>query len=109
MQMKTILILIGLVLSLTHCSSYDFSRSKVQQGNILSPSRIARLKLGMSKSDASILMGTSLTSTMFNLDRWDYAYTWRRGSGPNLVRHLSLYFSGDRLVKIEKDISAKKS
>lgn len=109
MQMKTILILIGVVLSLTDCSSYDFSRTKVQQGNILSPSRIERLKLGMSKSDASILMGTSLTSTMFNLDRWDYAYTWRRGSGPNLVRHLSLYFSGDRLIKIEKDITAKKS
>lgn len=108
MQMKTILILISLVLSLTHCATYDFARSKVQQGNILSSSRIARLKLGMSKSDAAILMGTSLTSTMFNLDRWDYAYTWRRGSGPNLVRHLSLFFAEDRLVKIDKDISAKR-
>lgn len=100
MRMKTILILIGLVLSLTHCLSYDFARRKVQQGTILSPKRIAHLKIGMSKSDVAILLGTSLISPLFNLDRWDYAYTWRRGNTPNTVRHLSLYFSGDRLVKI---------
>ncbi|MCX7119594.1 MAG: outer membrane protein assembly factor BamE [Legionellales bacterium] len=108
MRMKTILILISIVLSLTHCLSYDFSRSKVQQGNILSPARIAHLKLGMSKNDAAILMGTSLISPMFNQDRWDYAYTWRRGTSPNIIRHLTLFFSNDRLVKIDKDVSARK-
>lgn len=108
MQMKTILILISIVLSFTHCTTYDFSKTKVQQGNILSPARIAHLKLGMSKSDVAILMGTSLTSPLFREDRWDYAYTWRRGSGDNIVRHLTLYFSGDHLIKIEKDVSAKK-
>ncbi|MGV3740298.1 MAG: outer membrane protein assembly factor BamE [Gammaproteobacteria bacterium] len=102
MRMKTILILICTVLSLTHCLSYDFSKRPVQQGNILSEKRIARLKVGMSKSDAAILMGTSLISPMFNLDRWDYAYTWRRGTDANNVRHLSLFFTNDRLVRIEK-------
>lgn len=108
MRMKTILILISVVLSLTHCVSYDFSRTKVQQGNLLSPSRIAHLKIGMSKEDAAILMGTSLLSPLFNEDRWDYAYTWRRGTNPNIVRHVSLFFKHDRLVSIEKDLSAKK-
>ena len=107
MRMKTILILI-ITLSLTHCLSYDFSRTKVQQGNILSPDRIAHLKIGMSKSDTAILMGTSLISPLFNQNRWDYAYTWRRGMNPNIVRHLTLYFANDRLIKIEKDISASK-
>jgi outer membrane protein assembly factor BamE len=105
--MKTILISISLVLSLTHCLSYDFSRTKVQQGNILSPTRVARLKIGMSKSDVAILMGTSLISPMFNLNRWDYAYTWRRGTQPDLIRHLSLFFSADRLVRIEKDLGER--
>jgi outer membrane protein assembly factor BamE len=108
MRMKTILILISIVLSMTHCVSYDFSRTRVQQGNILSPARIAHLKLGMSKADAAILMGTSLLSPIFNEDRWDYAYTWRRGTNPNIIRHLSLFFSNDRLVHIEKDVSARK-
>lgn len=102
--MKTVLISIWIVLSLTHCLSYDFSRRKVQQGNILSPARIQHLHLGMSKADAAILMGTSLINPMFRLDRWDYAYTWRKGSTPNTVKHLSLYFENDRLVRIEKKV-----
>lgn len=102
--MKTILILITIILSLTHCLSYDFSKRIVQQGNILSEKRISHLKIGMSKSDVAILMGTSLISPMFNLDRWDYAYTWRRGTNPNQIKHLSLFFVHDRLVRIEKDL-----
>jgi outer membrane protein assembly factor BamE len=104
MRMKTILILICVILTLTRCLSYDFSNRKIQQGNILSPTRISHLKLGMSKNDAAILMGTSLVSPMFSLDRWDYAYTWRLGTHPDHIRHLSLYFSGDHLVKIEKKL-----
>ena len=105
MRMKTILILIMTVLSLTHCLSYDFSKRVVQQGNILSAKRVDRLKIGMSKSDVAILLGTSLISPMFNLDRWDYAYTWRRGTNPNHLRHVSLFFVNEHLVKIDKDLS----
>lgn len=104
MRMKTVLILISIILPLTHCLSYDFSKRKVQQGNIISLAHIKHLHLGMSKSDAAILMGSSLISPMFDLDRWDYAYTVRKGSGPNAIRHVSLYFSNDRLVKIEKKL-----
>lgn len=91
-----------LVLSLTSCSSYDFSRHVVQQGNLLSPKTVNRLSLGMSKQDVAILMGTSLLSPTFNNNRWDYAYTWRKGSTSNAVRHVSLYFAGDRLTRIEQ-------
>lgn len=82
--------------------SYDFSRRVVQQGNLLAPQKIERLKIGMSKNDAAILMGTSLISPTFNNDRWDYAYTTRRGSGPIKVRNLTLYFTHDKLAHIER-------
>ena len=75
---------------------------------MLSVSRPSTDEVGMSKNDAAILMGTSLISPMFNQDRWDYAYTWRRGTSPNIIRHLTLFFSNDRLVKIDKDVSARK-
>ena len=101
MRVRTILFSITLALTLSHCASYDFSRRVVQQGNLLPHSKIARLKIGMSKSDAAILMGTSLLSPTFNDNRWDYAYTLRQGNGPLLVRNLSLYFSGNRLARIE--------
>ena len=105
MRMKTVLILICASLSLTHCLSYDFSNRKIQQGNILSPAKIKELKLGLSKNDAAILMGTSLISPMFSLDRWDYAYTWRLGTHPDKIKHLTLFFADDHLVKIDKKLN----
>lgn len=101
MRIRTILISITLILSLTSCASYDFSRRVVQQGNLLQQPVIDRLKLGMSKEDTAYLLGHSLLSPVFDNDRWDYVYTWRRGSGPLKVRNLSLYFKHDSLVRIE--------
>lgn len=88
-------------LTLTQCASYDFSRRITQQGNLLPQEKVARLKTGMSKEDIAILMGTSIMSPTFNNDRWDYAYTWRKGSGPIEIRHVSLYFSRGSLVRID--------
>lgn len=101
MRIKLILINVLLALSLTQCISYDFSRRIAQQGNLIPLEKIERLKKGMSKDDAAILMGTSLLSPTFNNDRWDYAYTWRKGSGPMEIRNASLYFSRGSLVRIE--------
>ena len=101
MRIRTILMCMACVLLLTHCASYDFSKRIVQQGNLLPQTKIERLKIGMSKEDAAILMGTSLLSPTFNNNRWDYAYTWRRGSGSMERRNLSLYFTRNRLARIE--------
>lgn len=102
MRIITIILSILLSLSLTQCTSYDFARRISQQGNLLPQTKIARLKIGMSKNDVAILMGTSLISPTFNNDRWDYAYTWRKGAGPMEIRNVVLYFSRDRLVRIEQ-------
>ncbi len=102
-KMRIILIFFTVFISmpLTQCTSYDFSRRIVQQGNLLPGAKIARLKIGMSKEEAAILMGTSLMSPMFNNNRWDYAYTWRKGNGIMEQRNAILYFANDRLTRIE--------
>ncbi|MDX1838487.1 outer membrane protein assembly factor BamE [Legionella taurinensis] len=92
-------VLISLLVS--GCASYDFSRRIVQQGNLLPQAKISRLAIGMSKQDAATLMGTSLLSPTFNNNRWDYAYTWRKGSNAPIVRNVSLYFANGRLIRIE--------
>ncbi len=102
MRIRIILISVSLALSLTNCMSYDFSRRVVQQGNLLPQEKLERLNIGMSKNDAAILMGTGLMSPTFNNDRWDYAYTWRKGNSPTVVRNLTLYFTHDRLARIER-------
>lgn len=102
--MRIIIFLISVLVSmmLTQCSSYDFARRIAQQGNLLPQSKIDRLKIGMSKNDAAILMGTSLMSPMFNNNRWDYAYTWRKGNGPIEMKTVTLFFVNDSLKKIER-------
>ncbi len=101
MQFRSLLLLLTLLLGLTHCMSYDFSRRVVQQGNLLPCAKINKLKTGMNKEDVAILMGTSLLSPIFNDDRWDYAYTRRKGNAPLIVHHLTLYFTHGNLSKIE--------
>ena len=104
-KMRVVIFLLGIVLTLTltQCSSFDLSRRVRQQGNLLPESMIHRLKVGMTKNDVAILMGTSLLSPTFNNDRWDYAYTWRRGHGAMTVSSVSLFFSNNKLIRIERD------
>ncbi|MDF1678752.1 MAG: outer membrane protein assembly factor BamE [Legionellaceae bacterium] len=103
-NMRTFLKCIILTLcffSLTHCASYDFSKRIVQQGNLLPEEKVKQVKRGMTKNEVAVLMGTSLLSPTFNNDRWDYAYTWRKGSGSDTVRRLSIYFKHDHVTRIE--------
>ncbi len=102
--MRTFLKILSITLfsfSLTHCASYDFSKRIVQQGNLLPEKKIKQLKIGMSKEDTAALMGTSLLSPTLNNERWDYAYTWRKGSGSNDIRRLSVYFKNNRITRIQ--------
>ena len=99
----TSILIFFITLSFVGCSAYDFSRREVQQGNLLPQRLVDRLKIGMSKDDTTTLLGTSLLSPAFNQDRWDYAYTWRRGSGPLLIKRISLYFNHGTLVRIERN------
>ena len=101
MRIITILLSLIITLTLTQCTSYDFSRRIAQQGNLLPQSKIERLKIGMSKEDVAVLMGTSLMSPTFNNERWDYAYTWRKGRGPLEIRNATLYFVRGSLARIE--------
>ncbi|MDF1757442.1 MAG: outer membrane protein assembly factor BamE [Legionellaceae bacterium] len=102
MQIRIILIILSISLSMAGCTTYDYSRTTVQQGNLLSQSRIDRLQIGMSKEDVAILMGTSLISPLFNTDRWDYAYTWQRVGKFEKIKTVSLKFVNQRLASIEQ-------
>ena len=101
MKTRILISLLTLTICLTSCTSYDFSRHVVQQGNLLPESKIKRLKTGMSKKDVAILMGSSLLSPTFDNNRWDYAYTYRRGNQRNKVRNLRLFFRHGTLIKIK--------
>lgn len=92
-------IVIMVLLLLTSCiKTY---KHDVQQGNILDPERLARLELGMSKSDVQTLLGTSLLQDSFHPDRWDYFYSIRKARKKETEQKLlTLYFKDGRLNQI---------
>ena len=101
-EMRLIFIIISLTsFLLSACVPYDFSRRVVQQGNLLPAKRVNRIKVGMSKQQVAVILGSSLLTPTFSQNRWDYAYTWRKGSGTMIVKNATVYFSGDRVSRIE--------
>ena len=92
-------IVILALLLLTSCiKTY---KHDVQQGNILDQERLARLELGMSKSDVQTLLGTSLLQDSFHPDRWDYFYSIRKARKKDTEKKLlTLYFKDGKLSQI---------
>ncbi len=98
--MRNLLIpfLIGALL-LPACSVY---RIDVQQGNTLDTKIIRHLKVGMNRKQVRFLMGTPLIQDPFHKDRWDYVYTFKPGGGEMTRQHLTVFFEGDKVVRIDK-------
>ncbi len=98
--MRTILINL-LITSLFLLSSCSLYRVDVRQGNELEDDAVAKLKVGMNKKQVTFLMGNPLLTDPFHKDRWDYLHTNREGFSKTKRRLLTLYFEGDKLVKID--------
>lgn len=103
--MRHFLILV-LFLSVTGCSSVNIGphRIDVQQGNALDQENVARLKPGLSRSQVRFLLGTPLVVDPFHTDRWDYVYLYYKAGRLVEQKHISLYFDGDTLARMEGDV-----
>ncbi|WP_324778526.1 outer membrane protein assembly factor BamE domain-containing protein [Thiobacillus sedimenti] len=97
----------ALLLSLlAGCSSFHVAphRIDVQQGNALDQENVARLKLGLNRSQVRFLLGTPLVVDPFRTDRWDYVYLFYKAGNLTEQKHITLYFDGDTLARIEGDV-----
>lgn len=80
-------------------------RIDIQQGNLLEEGDIDLLTVGMERGQVQFLLGTPMINDPFHRDRWDYPYYFVRGRSPNVVRRwLVVYFDGDRVARIDKDL-----
>ena len=81
-------------------------RIDVQQGNALDSENIARLKLGLSRSQVRFLLGTPLVVDPFRTDRWDYVYLFYEAGTLVEQKRITLFFDGDTLARIEGETEA---
>ena len=80
-------------------------RMDIQQGNLLKLETLDRVEVGMTKSQIKYLLGGPLVGTPFEENRWDYIYYYQPGNEGAAQRYwMIVYFEGNRVIKIEKDV-----
>jgi len=80
----------------------------IQQGNVVDEEMVAKLKLEMSREQVLFAMGTPLIIDPFHPDRWDYVYMTGTAGDVKRKRGVTLWFDGDRLVRIGGDLPLDK-
>ena len=107
-QIRTIMVaLFCLVcLGMTACSFPPrIYRIDVRQGNFITPEMIAKLKVGMNKTEVQELMGTPALTHFFEKNRWDYYYYLKPGNGaPISEKRISVFFKGDQVVRLFEEV-----
>ena len=99
MKIFTLLIIIT-TFFLNSCAS-NFYQVPVAQGNIISPSMLAKLETGLTKAQVRFIMGTPSIKDPFNLDRWDYIGFQIVGDKKSAVVHLVIIFKDNKLIEFK--------
>lgn len=79
----------------------SFYTVPVRQGNYIDSTTVAQLHPGMSKQEVQRLLGTPLVADPFHQDRWDYYYQYGKGANISEQRHITLFFSGETLQRVD--------
>lgn len=89
-----LLALLGASVALTGC----VYRMDIQQGNYLDGHTVHQLKVGMTRSQVRYLLGTPMVEDVFNRDRWDYIYYYKRGYVRRPIEsRVVVYFQGGKV------------
>lgn len=76
-------------------------RMDIQQGNYLDGKAVRQLKVGMTRSQVRYLLGTPMVEDIFDKDRWDYIYYFKRGYVSRPVEsRVIVYFQKDKVERL---------
>ncbi len=91
-------VLIGLSLLLSTACLY---KQPIQQGNILKKDDVAEVKIGMTKRQVALILGTPAIADPFHQDRWDYVNTSKIKGKFLPVKKLVIHFKDGQVSRIE--------
>ena len=98
--MRYLVLVIPLFLSACFLAPH---RVDIEQGNVVDKEMVSKLKLEMTREQVLFAMGTPLVIDPFHPNRWDYVYMTGVAGDVNRVRGITLWFEGDRLIRIGGD------
>ncbi len=81
---------------------------EMQQGNFVDQETVAKLKVGMTRSQVRFLLGTPLVTDVFHPQRWDYVYLTGKAGDVRLRGRVAVIFEGDKLVRVDTGSEDKK-
>lgn len=91
------------IAALTACSSLTY-KLEVQQGNYVTEDMIAKLKVGMTRSQVRFLLGTPLLVDPFHANRWDYIYRVYYDGKVIEDKQFVVFFDGDAATRFEGSV-----
>jgi len=91
------------VLLVAGCNIFTPYKMDIQQGNFVTQDMIAKLQLGMTRSQVRFALGTPLMVDPFHNDRWDYVYLYMKAGSVTERRRFKVRFSEDKLARVEGD------
>lgn len=75
----------------------------IVQGNVVTREQLAVLRPGMPKAAVQDVLGTSLLTSVFHADRWDYVFTLKRQGAEPQSRRVTVFFKDDVVDRIDAD------
>jgi len=101
---------VAFALAASGCSWQNFTwqtfgvyKLDINQGNYVTQDQVDRLKVGLTRQQVRIALGTPLLADPFHANRWDYVYAFERQGKVLEERRLAVYFVDDRLARWEGD------
>ncbi len=99
------LLLTGLLLG--SCSHFRMHYVPIEQGRIIAPQTLQKVKVGQSTQAVQKLIGKPLTKNLYNKNQWHYIYTLRDDRNQFSGKTVTLVFNNNRLISItQKSIKA---
>jgi outer membrane protein assembly factor BamE len=106
-RMRANLFAAGLALMMAGCtwipSSLSVYKLDINQGNYITQDQVDKLKVGQTRQQARLALGTPLVSDPFHANRWDYVYEFNRQGRTLEHRTFTVYFVDDKVARWEGD------
>jgi outer membrane protein assembly factor BamE len=75
----------------------------INQGNYITQDMVDRLKVGQTRQQVRLALGTPLVQSAFHESRWDYVYQFRQRGRVVESRQFAVFFVDDKLARWEGD------
>jgi outer membrane protein assembly factor BamE len=84
-------------------SHFGVYKLDVNQGNYVTVDQVDKLKVGQTRQQVRLVLGSPLLADPFHANRWDYPYEFTRQGRLLEHRQLTLYFVDEKLARWEGD------